>query len=103
MSRSYKKNPIVTDSSSTTKERKRLANKIFRNKIAIDEDMSLHPQYKKYSESFDIRDYKSRMTYGEAIDWYMYRINHDKGGYFKKQYPTLESWLKYWEKCYKRK
>lgn len=103
MSRSYKKNPIVTELCDSRKKLKRLANQKFRRQIAKEEDMPARPQHKKYSESWDIVDYKLRMTKSEAIDWYQYRISHDCSDYFRNRFPTLESWLKYWEKIYRRK
>lgn len=106
MSRSYKKNPYVTDHKRRwTKESKRLANQSFRQQIARDEDMPARPQHKKYTESWNISDYAWRMTKEEAIAWYEKRINDEslRGDYVRKRFPTLESWLNYWEKSYRRK
>ena len=103
MSRSYKKNPYVTDHKcGTTKNSKRLANQSFRRQIAADEDMPSRPAHKKYTESWMISDYGWRMTREEAIEWYNDPSTY-KTEYFKKRYPTLDSWLNYWEKCYRRK
>lgn len=102
MSRSYKKNPFVTDHSQGTKSMKRIANRTVRRRLKTDEDMPARLQHKKMTESWDICDYKWRMTREDAIEWY----NDDsqrKSTYFKKHYPTLEAWLKYWDKCYRRK
>ena len=100
MSRSYKKNPYVTDHRcGTSKIMKRLANKTFRRMIANDEDMPARPAHRKYTESYMISDYSWRMTRQEAIQWY----NTEASEWFKKSYPTLEAWLKYWEKCHRRK
>lgn len=101
MSRSYKKNPVVTDNKGS-KYGKRQANQRFRRQINLDDDMPARPRHKKYTESWDICDYKSRMTRQEAIEWYYTTIKY-ASSYFKKHYPTLEAWLKYWEKCYRRK
>ena len=104
MSRSYKKNPFVTDHRcGTTKNLKRLANRTFRRKISCDEDMPARPAHKKYTESWNIHDYSWRMTREEAIEWYQYKMEYEASELFKKRYPTLEAWLKYWEKCYRRK
>ena len=104
MSRSYKKNPFVTDHRrGTTKSLKRLANRAFRRKISCDEDMPARLPHKKMTESWDICDYRWRMTREDAIRWYKYYSNYEASAYFKKRYPTLEAWLKYWEKCYVRK
>lgn len=99
MSRSYKKNPFVTDNGSGRSFAKREANKIFRRKVAEEEEMSSRPKFKRYSCSWNICDYKWRMTREEAIEWY----ETEASDTFKKRYPTLELWLKYWEKCYRRK
>ena len=80
MSRSYKKNPYVTDGYGGDRN-----------------------QHKKMTESWDICDYKWRMTREQAIEWYKYYSHYSASSYFKKRYPTLKAWLKYWEKCYVRK
>ena len=104
MSRSYKKNPYVTDHTRrSTKQSKRIANRIFRRKLSYEEDMPARPQHKKVTESWNICDYKWRMTREEAIEWYMTRTEYEPSGWWAKRYPTLEAWLNYWEKCYKRK
>lgn len=104
MSRSYKKNPYVTDHKrKTTKQSKRIANRIVRRKLGQDEDMPARSQHKKMTESWNICDYKWRMTEAEAVKWYTHHMADEASDYFKKRYPTLESWLKYWKKCYKNK
>lgn len=102
MSRSYKKNPFVTDNAGNTKLMKRFANHIVRRSIKSDEDMPARIQHKKMTQRYDIHDYRERMTYAEAIEWYNDDSQHKSAG-FKKRYPTLEAWLKYWDKCYRRK
>lgn len=106
MSRSYKKNPVVTDNKNS-KDKKRIANQRFRRQINLDDDMPARPRHKKYTESWDICDYKWRMTREEAIQWYNEQLEWQKNKgslvYFLRRYPTLEAWLKYWEKCYRRK
>lgn len=105
MSRSYKKNPYLTDHKRrSTKQSKRIANRRVRRRLRFDEDMPVRSQHKKYTETYDICDYKWRMSREEAIEWYEsrekeYYVSH----YFKERYPTLESWLNYWEKCHRRK
>ena len=101
MSRSYKKNPIVTDHHRrSTRVSKRFASKAFRNRIGREDEMAARPQHKKYFSSYNICDYKTRLTKDEAIEWY---YNRDNNPYFYKRYPTLKAWLNYWEKCYIRK
>ena len=102
MSRSYKKNPIAKDNGNK-KSMKQIANRTVRRRIKDDEDMPARLQHKKMTESWDITDYKSRMTREEAIQWYENVMEHEASSWFKKRYPTLKAWLKYWEKCYVRK
>lgn len=102
MSRSYKKNPVVTDNKGS-KYGKRQANQRFRRQINLDDDMPARPQHRKYTQSWDICDYKWRMTKQEAIEWYYTNMKYAASSYFKKRYPTLKAWLKYWDKCYRRK
>ena len=101
MSRSYKKNPVAKDSSDRTM--KRIANRTVRRRVKDDDDMPARIQHKKMTESWMISDYKSRMTREEAIEWYNEKMERHASERFKKRYPTLEAWLKYWEKCYVRK
>ena len=102
MSRSYKKNPVVKDASDRTM--KRIANRTVRRRLKNgDEDMPARLQHKKMTESWMISDYKSRMTREEAIQWYNEIVDRNPTTRFMKRYPTLEAWLKYWEKCYVRK
>ena len=105
MSRSYKKNPYVTDGyGGDRKANKRIANRKVRRRVnTMDDDMPARLQHKKMTESWDICDYKWRMTREEAIHWFNERMTDEATEYFKKRYPTLEAWLKYWEKCYRRK
>lgn len=104
MSRSYKKNPYVTDGyGGDRKQDKRIANRKVRRRLKDDEDMPTRLQHKKMTESWDICDYKWRMTREQAIEWYKYYSHYSASAYFKKRYPTLEVWLKYWDKCYRRK
>jgi len=101
VSRSYQKNPVCTDhKAGSTKRKKRLASKAFRKEIALDDEMAARPQHKKYFQSYDICDFKTRMTEQEAIDWYLHRCDNK---YILKHYPTLEAWMKYWKKCYRSK
>lgn len=104
MSRSYKKNPYVTDHKrKSTKQSKRIANRKVRRRLGQDEDMPARLHHKKMTESWDICDYKWRMDRNQAIEWYITLSQYEASDYFKKRYPTLESWLEYWEKCYIRK
>ncbi len=103
MSRSYKKNPYVTDHKrGSTKHSKSLANRRVRRRLNNEESLG-RIQHKKYTETWDICDYKWRMSREEAIEWYESEGFGVASGYFKERYPTLELWLEYWEKCYIRK
>lgn len=108
MSRSYKKNPVATDNSNGRRKiNKRHANHRVRQRISMDDELSARLQHKKMTCSWDICDYRWRMTRQEAIQWYKEELEWQKNKgslkYFLKRYPTLEAWLKYWEKCYRRK
>ena len=78
MSRSYKKNPYVTEGyGSDRKVDKRIANHIVRRKVAqMDEDMPARPAHRKYTETWNIHDYSWRMTREEAIEWYKYQMEY---------------------------
>lgn len=103
MSRSYKKNLFATDNGNS-KYGKRIANRRFRRQISLDNDMPARPRHKKYTQSWDICDYKFRGgSREEAIADYVIRTSKDPNGWFATKYPTLEKWLNYWEKCYRRK
>ena len=108
MSRSYKKNPYVTDNSNGRRKfSKRHANHRVRQRVSMDDELPARLQHKKMTCSWDICDYRWRMTRQEAIQWYKEELEWQKNKgslkYFLKRYPTLEAWLKYWEKCYRRK
>ena len=102
MSRSYKKNPCAKDNGDK-KTMKQIANRTVRRRVKMDEDMPARLQHKKMTESWDITDYKTRMTRKEAIQWYNELIDRYPSDRFMKRFPTLEAWLKYWDKCYRRK
>ena len=93
MSRSYKKNPIVTDGSARgTKAQKRLANqKVRRTNILLNGG-----SYKKVFGQWNIHDFSTRWPWNEAKKDY-------EDGYLQDRFPTLESFYKYWVKCYKCK
>ena len=107
MSRSYKRNPYVTDNGNS-KYGKRLANRTVRRRLRqADEDTTGRIQHKKMTESYNICDYKWRMTRAEAIEWYEEQLlrhkSHGTEDRFLQHYPTLDTWLKYWDKCHRRK
>ena len=104
MSRSYKKNPYVTDHKrNSTKESKRIANRRVRRRLRQDEDMPARLQHRKMVETWDICDYKWRTSKEEAIVWYKEQVRNKPNGYLAKNYPTVEDYLNYWEKCHRRK
>ena len=95
MSRSFKKTPICNDSHvKTTKERKNIANRRIRNKN-IQEEIPSGKAYKKYYESWDIRDWVDLWTWDQA------RTEYERGDniYLKHRYPTLKEFYRYWRKC----
>ena len=122
MSRSYKKHPYCTDGRSpTTKEMKAIANRTVRrrNKSIVqgyfyedpkymDEPTLDGMSYKRYFCSYDIHDYVSRWSRAEAI--YDYEHPHwvyyawcDEWWHIWIEYETVEKFLQYWAKHYRRK
>lgn len=88
MSRSYKKNPYVTDHKvKTSKEKKKFANKKVRNH----EDVPNGGAFKKYFCSYDICDFKWFYTWEEFK-----KIWSD---YFKNEKEMYKEWYT----TYKRK
>lgn len=94
MSRSYKKYPIVKDPAN--KGMKRFANK----KVRHTKDIPNGKAYKKVFESWEISDYCWIWTREEAINNYK---QASANSWIRKHFKTLEDYLKYWEKCVKRK
>lgn len=100
MSRSYKKTPVVKDNRRSKKWKKALANRTVRRKLNDPEyGMADGRAYKKEYESWNIADYVIRWTKEEAIAEY----NAANNFIDKDRFPTLESWIEWWEKCMKRK
>lgn len=95
MSRSYKKNPWATDGSpKTTKEMKRIAQKVVRNS----KDVPMKGgSYKKFFESWKIHDYKSFMS------WEDFKKLLSKDNYFSKNDFNLKDLYRFWLKCYRTK
>ncbi len=98
MSRSYKHSPYYTDGGTPgTKISKRFANKKVRN---YKKQIPKGNFYKKIFCSYDIHDYVIRWSWSQArFDW------EHKGVYidWKKDYPTLKDFYKYWSKNHRRK
>ena len=94
MSRSRKKNPIYTDGGAHNTS-KRFANKKVRNA----EDIPLKGKaYKKYFESYDIHDWKTRWTLHEAIlDW---EANRE---WYEQLYHSFKEYLHHWYKYQRMK
>lgn len=95
MSRSYKKNPIITDGRTpTVKRMKRIANK----KVRHTKNLPNGKSYKKVFETYNIHDYISRWTWEEAKMAY---FHFDPNGInWQKDYLTLKDFYKYWQKYY---
>lgn len=97
MSRSYKKSPVYTDGNAgTTKEMKRLANKVVRN-TDFDKLPMKGKGYKKCFQSWNIHDWRDRYTKQEWANYYNKQINH---WWFT---DTYEEHMKQWDKMYRRK
>lgn len=102
MSRSYKKNPVVTDGSpGNTQYSKRLASRRLRRELNNSDELLQGSKYKRHTCSYDIHDYKNRWSWLEAVkDYYG---NYVEYCYFREKYPTLEDFRQWWEKYYLRK
>lgn len=99
MSRSYKKNPITKDNGKSKKTAKTFAVRKTRRKLKdLDYDIADGKAYRKEFESWAIADYVTRWTKEKAIQEYETNQYIDK-----KRFPTLQSWINYWEKCMHRK
>lgn len=103
MSRSYKKHGNIVKQQNT-KGMKRCANQYVRRHA--DELPRKGKAYKKLFESWDICDYKWIWTKQDAInEWY--EANSPSSRYRYRwniaSRMSLEEYLKYWEKCTKRK
>ena len=94
MSRSYKKHNRAKDPAG--KDMKKFANK----KVRHTKNIPNGKAYKKVFESWDISDYNWIWTKEEAIKEYN---SAPDDSWIKEHYETLEKYLKYWEKCVKRK
>lgn len=98
MSRSYKKNPWVTDhKAGTTKDTKKFANKTVRHKKNLPSGKAA---YRKVFESWNICDYKYMWTWEEAKKKWE---ESDKDDHIKRRFPDLKSYYRYWLKCTKGK
>ena len=103
MSRSYKKNPFVTDHSQGTKYMKRLANHKVRRIVNSYDELPSKLKPKKMTESWDICDYYWIETnnfdeyYGEKVSEWL------RWGYKYYPYPKREEVWKDYCKMYLRK
>ena len=96
MSRSYKKYPIYTDGRpSEVKKAKRLANKRIRR---YHKKIECGNAYKKISCSYEIHDYKRTWTWNEAKEEYNRHYE-----YWKKFYPNLEDFYRFWRRYHRNK
>lgn len=88
MSRSYKKNPVYTDSTKGRKTQKRWANKKIRR---YKKYISNGNFYRKIFESYEIHDFIIRRTWSEEINKFNVNIS------------SLKDERNYWEKKFYRK
>ena len=103
MGKSYKRTPIIKDNGNSKKSQKRQATHSVRNKLKRGIEISNGNAYKKHYESYDIADYVCRWTKEEAIKQYEKPCRYSWETNWKEEYPTLEDFLNYWEKCMRRK
>ena len=105
MSRSYKKTPIIKDNGRSKKVQKRFANRRVRNYIKHN-DIGKGKQYRKLFDSWEIADYVSRWTKEDAIRDYnsvMKGAPSYAKDYYLENFPTLESFLEFWERSMRKK
>lgn len=107
MSRSYKKNPYISDNSRVYKK---IAHRTTRRRLKDMEDLPSRGDYNKCFESYYIHDYSPRWSKEEAIDHYKQYISEDSAQTrryrmigVKFKHESLEDYLKYWAKCSYRK
>lgn len=102
MSRSYRKHPIKKDNGHSKKEMRTLANRTVRRRLNNpDYTIANGKAYRKEFESWNIADYITRWTKEEAIA--EYEESCAEYPWFKEEWPTLESFINFWEKCMHRK
>ena len=102
MSRSYKKNPVVTDGSAhSTQHSKRLASRRLRRSLNNGDELLQGSKYKKHTCSYSIHDYAFRLSWEDARR--EYEGNKVKYPRFMEKYDTIEKYRKWWEKYYRRK
>ena len=103
MSRSFKKNPYISDNSV---EYKKIAHRTTRRRIKeMDDILPSKGHYNKLYQSYYIHDYSPRWTKEDAILHYNEYISENsvtRKKFIKKQ-ETLEEYLEYWAKCSYRK
>ena len=94
MSRSFKKNPVVTDNGHS-KKGKQLANRKLRRHP---EGIGNFSDYKKHTLSYDICDYRFRKTENDMIK----SLKNPCSG-VSEQFESEEAALEWWRKTYKGK
>ena len=94
MSRSYKHSSFVVDNKGHNLRRryfKRYHNKSIRNKLKNSDELIQGSRHKRYTNSWDICDYRWYWSEEQAtIDYYR---DYPNWNYVRDKYPTLESWL----------
>lgn len=96
MSRSYKKHPYATDKHpGTSKEKKRTANSVVRNKLKNPDVELQGGDYKKVYDSYDLCDFKYTMTWDEY--WQEALDRYEKHG---GKVPNEKEEYRNWKKTY---
>lgn len=101
LSRSFKKTPINKYGKMISKTQ---ANRKFRReKYASDENFPSHKRnaYKNVTNRWEINDCVDYWSKEQAAA--AYKNNYSEYSWFREEYPTLDDYLQYWEKCCKRK
>jgi len=99
MSRSYKKHPVLKGGRWLSKRNANHKYRMYLKKLDDEGGLPLNLS-KRITDSYDICDIRMRETREEAIHFWN---EHKEETWLIKRYPTLESYLKDWEKWYKRK
>ena len=100
MSRTYKKNPYITDNSNSH-EMKKIASRVTRRKLNSSDSIITGSKYKRFFDSYDICDYKFRLDLNEAIS--QYNNDYNRYSWFREKFPTIEDYIVYWKKNYRAK
>ena len=99
MSRSREKSTFVTDNYGHTLRRrfmKKYSNRVLRRTLGNSDELLQGSIYKRHFDSWDICDF--RWYWSEEMATKEYNEFVRRFDWFKKRYPTLESYIKHYRK-----